>query len=156
MRLLSYFLYLMCALILVDWLFTTFQSYYLFIFSSYNFQRNNFLNHIICTGSKEKIWLHVDAAYAGSSMICPEFRPLFKGVEVICDFDLEEEKNDVFSFILQKCNTFNFNPHKMMRTPFDCSIMWTDDMAVLNSAFNSPDEENRSNVSINCTSVFIA
>ncbi len=28
------------------------------------------------------VWLHVDAAYAGSSFICPEFRPLLDGVEV--------------------------------------------------------------------------
>lgn len=27
-------------------------------------------------------WLHVDAAYAGSAMICEEFRPLFEGIEV--------------------------------------------------------------------------
>lgn len=28
------------------------------------------------------IWLHVDAAYAGSSFMCPEFRHLMKGIEV--------------------------------------------------------------------------
>jgi aromatic-L-amino-acid decarboxylase len=28
------------------------------------------------------VWLHVDAAYAGSSMICPELRHLFDGIEV--------------------------------------------------------------------------
>uniref|UniRef100_A0A673XU82 Aromatic-L-amino-acid decarboxylase n=1 Tax=Salmo trutta TaxID=8032 RepID=A0A673XU82_SALTR len=30
----------------------------------------------------EKIWMHIDAAYAGSSFICPEFRPLLNGIEV--------------------------------------------------------------------------
>ncbi|KAJ3581973.1 hypothetical protein NHX12_001288 [Muraenolepis orangiensis] len=29
----------------------------------------------------EKMWMHVDAAYAGSAFICPEFRPLLNGVE---------------------------------------------------------------------------
>ncbi|OON23966.1 pyridoxal-dependent decarboxylase domain protein, partial [Opisthorchis viverrini] len=29
------------------------------------------------------IWLHVDAAYAGSAFICPEFRPLYKNVDWI-------------------------------------------------------------------------
>jgi glutamate/tyrosine decarboxylase-like PLP-dependent enzyme len=28
------------------------------------------------------IWLHVDAAYAGCSQICPEFRYLFDGIQV--------------------------------------------------------------------------
>lgn len=28
------------------------------------------------------MWLHIDAAYAGSSFICPEFRHLLNGVEV--------------------------------------------------------------------------
>ncbi|KAH3790455.1 hypothetical protein DPMN_168655 [Dreissena polymorpha] len=26
--------------------------------------------------------MHIDAAYAGSAFICPEFRPLLEGVEV--------------------------------------------------------------------------
>ncbi|KAI0219809.1 Tyrosine decarboxylase [Lamellibrachia satsuma] len=33
---------------------------------------------------KAGVWLHVDAAYAGASFICPEFRPLLDGVEVKC------------------------------------------------------------------------
>lgn len=33
-------------------------------------------------GDKEGLWLHVDAAYAGSAFICPEFRHLLDGVEV--------------------------------------------------------------------------
>ncbi len=32
------------------------------------------------------VWLHVDAAYAGSSFICPEWRPLLDGVEVMSRF----------------------------------------------------------------------
>lgn len=31
---------------------------------------------------KHGIWLHVDAAYGGSSLICPEFQYLLKGIEV--------------------------------------------------------------------------
>jgi aromatic-L-amino-acid decarboxylase len=30
----------------------------------------------------EDVWLHVDAAYAGNSFICPEFQYLMKGIEV--------------------------------------------------------------------------
>ena len=33
-------------------------------------------------GKEEDIWMHVDAAYAGSAFICPEFRPMLNGVEV--------------------------------------------------------------------------
>lgn len=36
----------------------------------------------ILSGNKENIWMHIDAAYAGSAFICPEFRPLLNGVEV--------------------------------------------------------------------------
>ena len=28
------------------------------------------------------VWLHVDSAYAGNAFICPEFKPLMKGIEV--------------------------------------------------------------------------
>jgi len=28
------------------------------------------------------MWLHVDAAYAGSALLCPEFRYIGKGLEV--------------------------------------------------------------------------
>ncbi|KAL4220829.1 decarboxylase [Mactra antiquata] len=31
--------------------------------------------------AKEKVWLHVDAAYAGNALICPEFQYLLKGIE---------------------------------------------------------------------------
>ncbi|TGZ60847.1 hypothetical protein CRM22_008313 [Opisthorchis felineus] len=53
---------------------------------------------------KYDIWLHVDAAYAGSVFICPEFRPLLDGIEY------------AMSFV--------FNPHKWLLTNFDCSCVW--------------------------------
>jgi len=31
---------------------------------------------------QEHIWLHVDAAYAGSALLCPEFRHIVDGLEV--------------------------------------------------------------------------
>jgi len=36
----------------------------------------------VSAGSKHNIWLHVDAAYAGSAFVCPEFRPYLNGIEV--------------------------------------------------------------------------
>lgn len=31
----------------------------------------------------ESLWLHVDAAYAGSALICPELRHVLRGIEVL-------------------------------------------------------------------------
>ena len=35
---------------------------------------------LVC--EREGLWLHVDAAYAGSAFICPEFQYHLKGIEV--------------------------------------------------------------------------
>lgn len=66
--------------------------------------------------NKENIWLHVDAAYAGTAFACPEYRYLMKGVEM--------------------SDSFNFNPHKWMLVNFDCSAMWVKDAKYLVEAFN--------------------
>ncbi len=50
-------------------------------------------------------WLHVDAAYAGSAMVCPELRWAFDGVD--------------------RADSLVVNAHKWMFTPMDCSLLWT-------------------------------
>ncbi|GFW69541.1 aromatic-L-amino-acid decarboxylase [Trichonephila clavipes] len=65
---------------------------------------------------REKIWLHVDAAYAGSSFICPEFRPFLDGIEY--------------------ADSFNFNPHKWLLVNFDCSAMWVKNRMEITEAFS--------------------
>lgn len=50
------------------------------------------------------LWFHVDAAYAGSACICPEFRHYIDGVE--------------------EADSFNMNAHKWFLTNFDCSALW--------------------------------
>ncbi len=50
-------------------------------------------------------WLHVDAAYAGSSWICEEERWSQDGVEL--------------------ADSLVVNPHKWMLVPTDCSLVWT-------------------------------
>ncbi len=50
-------------------------------------------------------WLHVDAAYAGSAMVCPELRWAFEGVE--------------------RADSLVVNAHKWLFTPMDCSLLWT-------------------------------
>jgi len=57
------------------------------------------------------LWLHVDAAMAGTAALCPEFRGYFDGVE--------------------RADSFAFNPHKWMFTNFDCDCFWVADRAAL-------------------------
>ena len=51
---------------------------------------------------EEDLYLHVDAAWAGTAMICPEHRGLWTGIE--------------------KADSIVFNPHKWLGAQFDCSI----------------------------------
>ncbi len=44
----------------------------------------------LCT--REDIYLHVDGAYAGSSLVCPEFRPLINGLELVDSFNFKRSK----------------------------------------------------------------
>jgi len=53
------------------------------------------------------LWFHVDAAYAGSAMICEEFRDHQDGLEL--------------------ADSYTFNAHKWLATNFDCSIFWVAD-----------------------------
>ncbi len=64
---------------------------------------------------KYGIWLHIDAAYAGSAMVLPENRNLLNGIE------------DADSYV--------FNPHKWMFTNFDCSAYFVKDKETLIKTF---------------------
>jgi aromatic-L-amino-acid decarboxylase len=61
-------------------------------------------------------WLHVDAAYAGSAMVCEENRWAFAGVE--------------------HADSLVTNPHKWLLTPIDCSLLYTRRPDVLREAFS--------------------
>ena len=65
---------------------------------------------------REDIWLHVDAAHAGSATICPEHRGLVDGVE--------------------HADSYTFNPHKWLLTNFDCNCFWVADRAALIGALS--------------------
>nr|QNG40899.1 histidine decarboxylase [Hofstenia miamia] len=65
--------------------------------------------------AEEGLWLHVDAAYAGTAFLCPEYRRFLKGV--------------------QYTNSFAFNPSKNMLTNFDCTAFWIDDATALHKTF---------------------
>jgi aromatic-L-amino-acid/L-tryptophan decarboxylase len=62
------------------------------------------------------IWLHVDAAYAGSAAIVPELRHRFDGWEL--------------------ADSIVLNPHKWLLTNFDCSAYYVRDRDALLSAFS--------------------
>ena len=64
----------------------------------------------------EGLYLHVDAAWAGSALICPEVRALLLGAA-------GEGMRHVDSFV--------FNPHKWLLTNFDCSVHLVREPAVL-------------------------
>jgi aromatic-L-amino-acid decarboxylase len=64
----------------------------------------------------EKMWLHVDAAYAGSATIEPSFRWLWKGIEA--------------------ADSIVINPHKWLFTPIDCSVLFTRKPDVLRHTFS--------------------
>ena len=53
------------------------------------------------------LWLHVDAALAGSAMILPECRPLWDGIE--------------------GADSLVLNPHKWLGAAFDCSLYYVRD-----------------------------
>ncbi len=62
------------------------------------------------------MWLHVDAAYAGSAAVCPELRRHFDG--------------------WQEADSVVINPHKWLFTQVDCSVLFLQDPTLLKAAFS--------------------
>jgi aromatic-L-amino-acid/L-tryptophan decarboxylase len=65
---------------------------------------------------QHQLWLHVDAAYAGSAAVVPEFRHLVAGCE--------------------RADSVVTNPHKWLFTPFDLSVLYCRHMDLLRRAFS--------------------
>src|SRR6476620_10140175 len=65
---------------------------------------------------KHAMWLHVDAAYAGSAAIVPELRHILAGCE--------------------RADSLVTNPHKWLFTPFDLSVLYCRHMDLLRRAFS--------------------
>lgn len=74
---------------------------------------------------REKLWLHVDAAYAGSAAIVPELRYAIEGSE--------------------RADSVVTNPHKWLFTPIDISVLYCRRMDVLRRAFSLVAEYLRTN-----------
>ncbi|MCF8369548.1 MAG: aminotransferase class I/II-fold pyridoxal phosphate-dependent enzyme [Bacteroidales bacterium] len=66
--------------------------------------------------AKYKIWLHVDAAFAGTALILDEYKWMIEGIE--------------------QADSFVFNPHKWMFTNFDCSAYYVKDKDALLNTFS--------------------
>lgn len=66
--------------------------------------------------SSRGIWLHVDAAMAGTAALCPEFRSIHDGLE--------------------SADSYCFNPHKWMFTNVDCDAFYVADQEALVSALS--------------------
>ena len=60
--------------------------------------------------NKEDLYFHVDAAWAGSAIICDEYKYLWKGIGT--------------------ADSVVFNPHKWLGAQFDCSVHFLKDMEV--------------------------
>jgi aromatic-L-amino-acid decarboxylase len=66
---------------------------------------------VLAVGKEFNLYSHVDAAWAGAGMICPEFRVLWAGIE--------------------GADSIVFNPHKWLGAQFDCSAHFLADPASL-------------------------
>jgi aromatic-L-amino-acid decarboxylase len=66
--------------------------------------------------ARHRLWLHIDAAYAGAAAVAPEYRWVLAGAA------------DADSIVV--------NPHKWLFTPMDCSVLWTRRPQSLRDAFS--------------------
>ncbi len=74
------------------------------------------VKEIIPIGEEHAMWLHVDAAYAGSAAVVPELQHILEGC--------------------QRADSLVVNPHKWLFTPFDLSVLYCRHMDLLRRAFS--------------------
>ncbi|KAJ6763045.1 hypothetical protein OIU79_023731 [Salix purpurea] len=76
---------------------------------------------------KYNLWFHIDAAYAGSACICPEFRHYLDGIEL--------------------ADSLSMNPHKWLLTNMDCCCLWVQQPRLLIESLSSNPEFLKNNAS---------
>lgn len=69
------------------------------------------INAVMDVAEAEDLYTHVDAAWAGAAMICPEYQALWRGVE--------------------RADSVVLNPHKWLGAQFDCTTHFLRDPASL-------------------------
>jgi aromatic-L-amino-acid decarboxylase len=74
------------------------------------------VSEIVPICEQHAMWLHVDAAYAGSAAVVPEFRYILSGCE--------------------RADSLAVNPHKWLFTPFDLSVLYCRHLDLLRRAFS--------------------
>src|SRR4030081_3386799 len=74
------------------------------------------VTEIVPICEKHAMWLHVDAAYAGSAAVVPELRHILAGCE--------------------RADSLAVNPHKWLFTPFDLSVLYCRHLDLLRRAFS--------------------
>ncbi|KAI1498930.1 pyridoxal phosphate-dependent transferase [Biscogniauxia marginata] len=83
------------------------------------------LEEVAPAGRPGEVWVHVDAAYAGAALLCPEYR------------DQQRRPPPLLSAAtLSRFHSFNTNLHKWLLVNFDCSALWVRDRALLTSALS--------------------
>ena len=75
------------------------------------------VEEIAAIANRHGVWLHVDAAMAGSAMLLPECRHLWQGVE--------------------QADSFAWNPHKWMGTILDTTLFYLRDVAHLEAVMST-------------------
>ena len=74
------------------------------------------VSSITAVTNRHRVWVHVDAAMAGTAAICPEYLYLHEGMSEV--------------------DSYCFNPHKWMFTNFDCDCFYVSDRSALIQALS--------------------
>ncbi|XP_047058633.1 tyrosine decarboxylase-like [Lolium rigidum] len=78
------------------------------------------VGELCAVAASHGVWVHVDAAYAGSALVCPEFRHVIDGLEFV--------------------DSFSMNPHKWLLANNDCCAMWVKKPCALVAALGTEQE----------------
>ena len=77
------------------------------------------LDKLVPIAKKYNLWLHADGSWGGSAIMSPKQRHLFEGLE--------------------QCDSFSWNPHKLMNIPLICSVLLVREKGWLYDYFNTFD-----------------
>ncbi|KAK3150693.1 hypothetical protein QOZ80_3AG0236440 [Eleusine coracana subsp. coracana] len=78
------------------------------------------IRDLCAVAALQGVWVHVDAAYAGSALVCPEFRHVVDGAEAV--------------------DSFSMNAHKWLLANTDCCALWVTRPALLVAALGTEQE----------------
>ncbi len=77
------------------------------------------LDKLVPIAKKHNLWLHADGSWGGSAIMSPKQRHFFKG--------------------LSECDSFSWNPHKLMNIPLICSVLLVRQKGWLHDSFSTLD-----------------